>query len=66
MRTNKSETEMHMEALTTIDRVQLEGVAGGCAACGNAACQPSQAQQVPGQLQLPGQLPQQIPTQLTP
>jgi hypothetical protein len=64
MRTTKSETEMHIEAPTTIDTVQLEGVTGGCAACGNAACQPGQAQQVPGPLQISGQLPQQVPTQL--
>lgn len=45
-----SKTETQTDELTTIETTNLDGVTGGCAACGNAACQPGQQQQTPTQL----------------
>lgn len=43
MRSTTNDTQI--QEPTTIETAQLDGVTGGCAACGNAACQPGQQQQ---------------------
>ena len=45
MHSNNTVTESSTESLTAIESTDLDGVTGGCAACGNAACQPGQALQ---------------------